>query len=49
MPDIVISIGGNYIFNNELKNFFRQGTIENWRVGLEDKERIGYGILAMTI
>ena len=37
MPDIVISIGGNYIFNNELKNFFRQGTIENWRVGLEDK------------
>lgn len=37
MPDIVISIGGNYIFNNELKRFFKQGNISNWQVGREDK------------
>ena len=33
MPDIVISIGGNYIFNNELKSFLKQGNMINWQVG----------------
>lgn len=37
LPDIVISIGGNYIFNNELKRFFKQGNIENWQVGRENQ------------
>lgn len=37
MPDIVISIGGNYIFNNEIKRFFKKGNIENWQVS-EDVE-----------
>ena len=37
MPDVVISIGGNYIFNNEIKRFFKQGNIVNWQVS-EDIE-----------
>lgn len=36
-PDIVISIGGNYIFNNEAKSFLKKGNFEHWQVGLEDK------------
>jgi len=35
LPDIVVSIGGNYIFNNEIKRFFKNGKIENWQVGEE--------------
>lgn len=35
LPDIVVSIGGNYIFNNEIKRFFKKGKIENWQVGEE--------------
>lgn len=34
-PDIVISVGGNYIFNNEIK-WFAKGA-QNWQVGKEDK------------
>lgn len=37
MPDVVISIGGNYIFNNEIKRFFKRGNIINWQVS-EDIE-----------
>ena len=33
MPDIVITVGGNYIFNNEIKNFFSEFFIEHWQVG----------------
>lgn len=36
-PDIVISIGANYIFNNELKAYLKNGNAEHWQVGLEDK------------
>lgn len=37
MPDIVISIGANYIFNNEIKGYLRPSCVEHWQVGLEDK------------
>lgn len=37
LPDIVITIGGNYIFNNELKYYLSTGQIEHWQVGYEDK------------
>ena len=36
-PDIVISIGANYIFNNEIKAYLKNGNAEHWQVGLEDK------------
>lgn len=36
-PDIVISVGANYIFNNEIKAFLTKGKAEHWQVGLEDK------------
>lgn len=36
-PDIVISIGGNYIFNNEMKAFLKSSNAVNWQVGKEDK------------
>lgn len=36
-PDIVISVGANYIFNNEIKAFLKKGKAEHWQVGLEDK------------
>ena len=36
-PDIVISIGANYIFNNEIKAYLKNGMSEHWQVGLEDK------------
>lgn len=36
-PDIVITIGGNYIFNNELKHYIRSTNTRHWQVGLEDK------------
>lgn len=37
LPEVVISIGGNYIFNNELKRYFKLGHIENWQVGTMNK------------
>lgn len=37
IPDIVITIGGNYIFNNELKDYLRSSSIQHWQVGKEDK------------
>lgn len=37
IPDIVISIGGNYIFNNEIKALLRPAKIPHWQVGYEDK------------
>lgn len=36
-PDVVISIGGNYIFNNEIKKYLNDGNSEHWQVGREDK------------
>lgn len=36
-PDVVITIGGNYIFNNELKSYLRPSNIKHWQVGKEDK------------
>lgn len=36
-PDVVISIGGNYIFNNEIKNYLRPYAIKHWQIGKEDK------------
>lgn len=36
-PDIVITIGANYIFNNEIKAYLKNGTSEHWQVGKEDK------------
>ena len=36
-PDIVSSVGANYIFNNEIKAFLKKGNAEHWQVGLEDK------------
>ncbi len=36
-PDIVISIGANYIFNNEIKAYLKKGNAEHWQVGREDK------------
>lgn len=36
-PDIVISVGANYIFNNEIKAYLKNGMSEHWQVGLEDK------------
>lgn len=35
-PDVVISVGGNYIFNGEIKGFVGK-TSSNWQVGKEDK------------
>jgi 2-succinyl-5-enolpyruvyl-6-hydroxy-3-cyclohexene-1-carboxylic-acid synthase len=36
-PDIVISVGANYIFNNELKGYLRPANVKHWQVGKEDK------------
>lgn len=38
-PDLVISIGGNIVFNNEIKSFLKSKTsnFENWQVGPGDK------------
>ena len=36
-PDVVISIGANYIFNNEIKRYLQKGHAEHWQVGREDK------------
>lgn len=36
-PDVVISVGANYIFNNEIKTYLKNGRAEHWQVGLEDK------------
>lgn len=36
-PDVVISIGANYIFNNEIKLYLKKGKAEHWQVGREDK------------
>lgn len=36
-PDVVISVGANYIFNNEIKAFLKRGKAEHWQVGYEDK------------
>ena len=36
-PDIIITVGANYIFNNELKSFLINSKCEHWQVGLEDK------------
>ena len=36
-PDVVISIGANYIFNNEIKIYLKDGNAEHWQVGREDK------------
>lgn len=37
-PKIVITIGGNYVFNNEIKQYLNQfsNQFENWLVGKED-------------
>ena len=37
LPEVVITIGGNYIFNNELKGYLRNTNVEHWQVGKEDK------------
>lgn len=34
-PDVIISVGGNYIFNVQIKHFARG--VQNWQVGKEDK------------
>lgn len=36
-PNIVITVGGNYIFNGEIKGLLRDRGIEHWQVGKEDK------------
>lgn len=36
-PDIVISIGANYLFNGEAKSFIRKGCAISWQIGKEDK------------
>ena len=36
-PDVVISVGANYIFNNEIKSYLKNGHAEHWQVGMEDK------------
>lgn len=36
-PDVVITVGANYIFNNELKSYLRPSKCEHWQVGKEDK------------
>lgn len=36
-PDIVITIGGNYIFNGEIKAWLKKGNSEHWLVGREGK------------
>jgi len=37
LPDIVISIGGNYVFNNEIKKYLKlnENKFEHWQVGEE--------------
>lgn len=37
LPDIVITLGANYIFNNELKSYLRPSKVIHWQVGREDK------------
>lgn len=34
-PDYVISVGGNYIFNNEIKRWLKEKTYKHWHVGME--------------
>lgn len=36
-PDIIVSLGGNYIFNGEIKFFAGIQNLECWQVGKEDK------------
>ena len=36
-PDIVITVGANYIFNNDMKGYLKDGSAEHWQVGMEDK------------
>lgn len=36
LPDVVFSVGGNYLFNGEIKAFLGK-TVPNWQVGKEDK------------
>lgn len=42
LPDIIISVGGNYIFNGELKGFLNGTNIVHWQVGREDKVIDGF-------
>ena len=36
-PDIVITVGANYSFNNDMKGYLKDGSAEHWQVGMEDK------------
>lgn len=42
LPDIIISVGGNYIFNGELKGFLNGTNVVHWQVGKEDKVIDGF-------
>lgn len=35
VPDIVLTIGGNYIFNPEIKNWLADTCIEHWHIALD--------------
>lgn len=38
LPDVVLSVGGNYLFNGEIKSFLGK-SVKNWLIGKEDKVR----------
>jgi 2-succinyl-5-enolpyruvyl-6-hydroxy-3-cyclohexene-1-carboxylate synthase len=42
LPEVLITIGGNYIFNAEMKGLMRPRNIEHWQVGKEDKVIDGF-------
>lgn len=42
LPEILITVGGNYIFNAEMKGLMRPRKAEHWQVGKEDKVIDGF-------
>lgn len=42
LPEILITVGGNYIFNAEMKGLMKTRQAEHWQVGPEDKLADGF-------
>lgn len=42
LPEVLITVGGNYIFNAELKGMMKSRKAEHWQVGKEDKVVDGF-------
>lgn len=42
LPEVLITVGGNYIFNAEMKGLMKSCKAEHWQVGKEDKLADGF-------